>query len=114
MARSFIFIVVANVLSTFRIEKAVRDGCVIEPTGAYSPGIFACVLRPISLKVNLNPASASSFLGVPRSSSAQSNRGQGKLKDSSAPLRPREPPSEPAGGRFGALCGVCNVECGIQ
>lgn len=45
MAHSFIFIVVASVLSTFRIEKAVRDGRVVEPTGAYTPGILACVLR---------------------------------------------------------------------
>ena len=44
MAHSFIFIVVASVLSSFRIEKAVRDGRVIEPTGAFTPGILACVL----------------------------------------------------------------------
>ena len=43
MAHSFIFIVVASVLSTFRIEKAVRDGRVVEPTGAFTPGILACV-----------------------------------------------------------------------
>ena len=44
MAHSFVWIVVASVLSTFRIEKAVRDGCVIEPSGAFTPGILACVL----------------------------------------------------------------------
>jgi hypothetical protein len=43
MAHSFIFIVVASVLATFRIEKAVRDGRVVEPTGAFTPGILACV-----------------------------------------------------------------------
>ncbi len=42
MAHSFIFIVVASVLSAFRIEKAVRDdGRVVEPSGAYTPGILA-------------------------------------------------------------------------
>ena len=41
MAQSFVFIVVASVLSTFRIEKTVRNGRVIEPTGAYTPGIFS-------------------------------------------------------------------------
>jgi cytochrome P450 len=44
MAHSFIWIVVASVLSTLRIEKAVRDGRVIEPTGAFTPGILACVV----------------------------------------------------------------------
>jgi cytochrome P450 len=44
MAHSFVWIVVASVLSTLRIEKAVRDGRVIEPTGAFTPGILACVL----------------------------------------------------------------------
>jgi hypothetical protein len=44
MAHSFVWIVVASVLSTFRIEKAVRDGRVIEPTGAFTPGILACVV----------------------------------------------------------------------
>ena len=44
MAQSFIFIVVANVLAAFRIEKPVRDGRVIEPNGAYTPGIFPSVL----------------------------------------------------------------------
>jgi cytochrome P450 len=54
MAHSFIFIVVASVLSTFRIEKAVRDGRVVEPTGAYTPGIlaspekFECAIKPRS------------------------------------------------------------------
>jgi len=54
MAHSFIFIVVASVLSAFRIEKAVRDGRVIEPTGAFSPGIlaspekFECEIKPRS------------------------------------------------------------------
>jgi cytochrome P450 len=43
MAYSFIWIVTASVLSAYRIEKAVRDGRVVEPTGAYSPGILACV-----------------------------------------------------------------------
>jgi hypothetical protein len=47
MARSFIFIAVANVLATFRIEKPVRDGRVIEPSGAYTPGIFSCVLSSL-------------------------------------------------------------------
>jgi cytochrome P450 len=46
MAHSFVWIVVASVLSSFRIEKVVRDGVVIEPTGAYSPGILACVMFP--------------------------------------------------------------------
>jgi len=41
MAHSFVWIVVASVLSTFRIEKAVRDGRVIEPSGAFTPGILA-------------------------------------------------------------------------
>jgi len=44
MAHSFVWIVVASVLSSFRIEKPVRDGRVIEPTGAMSPGILACVV----------------------------------------------------------------------
>jgi hypothetical protein len=44
MAHAFVFVVVASVLSAFRIEKAVRDGRVIEPTGAYTPGILACVV----------------------------------------------------------------------
>ncbi|KAF8259817.1 cytochrome P450 [Lactarius quietus] len=54
MAQSFVFIVVASVLSTFRIEKSVRDGRVIEPTGAYTPGIFSspekfeCAIKPRS------------------------------------------------------------------
>jgi hypothetical protein len=43
MAHAFVWIVVASVLSSFRIEKAVRDGRVIEPTGAFTPGILACV-----------------------------------------------------------------------
>ena len=41
MAHSFIFIVVASVLAAFRIEKAVRDGRIVEPTGAFTPGILA-------------------------------------------------------------------------
>lgn len=44
MAHAFVFVVVASVLSAFRIEKAVRDGRVIEPTSAYTPGILACVV----------------------------------------------------------------------
>lgn len=44
MAHSFVWVVVASVLSAFRIEKVVRDGRVIEPTGAFSPGILACVV----------------------------------------------------------------------
>jgi hypothetical protein len=44
MAYSFVYIVVASVLSTFRIEKPVRDGRVIEPTGAFTPGILSCVV----------------------------------------------------------------------
>lgn len=44
MAHAFVWVVVASVLSAFRIEKVVRDGRVIEPTGAFSPGILACVL----------------------------------------------------------------------
>ncbi len=44
MAHSFVWIVVASVLSSFRIEKPVRDGRIIEPTGAMSPGILACVV----------------------------------------------------------------------
>ncbi|KAI0293502.1 CyP450 monooxygenase [Multifurca ochricompacta] len=54
MAHSFIWIVVASVLSTFRIEKAVRNGTVIEPTGAFTPGIlaspekFECTIKPRS------------------------------------------------------------------
>ncbi|KAN0133387.1 Cytochrome P450 [Lactarius tabidus] len=54
MAHSFIFIVVASVLATFRIEKAVRDGRVVEPTGAFTPGIlaspekFECEIKPRS------------------------------------------------------------------
>jgi hypothetical protein len=44
MAHAFVWIVVASVLSSFRIEKAVRDGRVIEPTGAFTPGILACVV----------------------------------------------------------------------
>ncbi|KAF8259814.1 CyP450 monooxygenase [Lactarius quietus] len=56
MAHSFIFIVVASVLSTFRIEKAVRDGRVNEPTGAFTPGIlaspekFECTIKPRSME----------------------------------------------------------------
>ena len=46
MAHAFVWVVVASVLSAFRIEKVVRDGRVIEPTGAFSPGILACVLSP--------------------------------------------------------------------
>jgi cytochrome P450 len=45
MAHSFVWIVVASVLATFRIEKAVRDGRVIEPTGAFTPGILAYVVH---------------------------------------------------------------------
>jgi cytochrome P450 len=41
MAHAFVWVVVASVLSAFRIEKAVRDGRVIEPTGAFTPGILA-------------------------------------------------------------------------
>ena len=56
MAPAFVFIVAASVLSTLRIEKAVRDGRVIEPTGAFSPGILSCVVfllaRGRSLKEN--------------------------------------------------------------
>jgi len=54
MAHSFVWIVVASVLSSFRIEKPVRDGRVIEPTGAMSPGIlstpekFECSIKPRS------------------------------------------------------------------
>lgn len=44
MAHAFVWVVVASVLSTFRIEKAVRDGRVIEPTGAFTPGILSCVI----------------------------------------------------------------------
>jgi Cytochrome P450 len=52
MAHSFVWIVVASVLSAFRIEKVVRDGRVIEPTGAFSPGILACVVFfPLALDV---------------------------------------------------------------
>lgn len=43
MAHAFVWVVVASVLSAFRIEKVVRDGRVIEPTGAFTPGILACV-----------------------------------------------------------------------
>lgn len=46
MAHSFVWIVVASVLSTFQIEKVVRNGRVIEPTGAFTPGILACVIFP--------------------------------------------------------------------
>jgi cytochrome P450 len=46
MAHAFVWVVVASVLSSFRIEKVVRDGRVIEPTGAFSPGILACVFSP--------------------------------------------------------------------
>ncbi|KAH9043963.1 CyP450 monooxygenase [Lactarius pseudohatsudake] len=54
MAHSLVFIVVASVLSTFRIERAVRDGRAIEPSGAYTPGIlaspekFECTIKPRS------------------------------------------------------------------
>jgi cytochrome P450 len=44
MAHAFVWVVVASVLSSFRIEKVVRDGRVIEPTGAFTPGILACVV----------------------------------------------------------------------
>jgi cytochrome P450 len=44
MAHAFVWVVVASVLSAFRIEKAVRDGRVIEPTGAFTPGILSCVV----------------------------------------------------------------------
>jgi len=54
MAHAFVWVVVASVLSAFRIEKAVRDGRVIEPTGAFTPGIlsspekFECSVKPRS------------------------------------------------------------------
>jgi len=54
MAHAFVWVVVASVLSSFRIEKVVRDGRVIEPTGAFSPGIlaspekFECSVKPRS------------------------------------------------------------------
>ncbi|KAH8977577.1 CyP450 monooxygenase [Lactarius hatsudake] len=54
MAHSLVFIIVASVLSTFRIERAVRDGRVIEPSGSYTPGIlaspekFECTIKPRS------------------------------------------------------------------
>ena len=44
MAHAFVWVVVASVLSAFKIEKAVRDGRVIEPTGAFTPGILACAI----------------------------------------------------------------------
>lgn len=44
MAHSFVWIVVASVLSAYQIEKVVRDGRVVEPTGAFTPGILACVI----------------------------------------------------------------------
>ena len=48
MAHAFIWVVVVSVHSVFRIEKekVVRDGCIIEPTPAFSPGLLACVLSP--------------------------------------------------------------------
>jgi len=72
MAHSFVWIVVASVLSTFRIEKAVRDGRVIEPSGgAFTPGILACVRDDVSLNKQM---------GAPKNSSAALNRAQRTLK----------------------------------
>jgi hypothetical protein len=68
MAHSFVWIVVASVLSSFRIEKAVRDGVVVEPTGAYSPGILACVV----FTVDVSPC--------PQESSSSSIQESGKIR----------------------------------
>jgi len=54
MAHAFVWVVVASVLSSFRIEKVVRDGRVIEPTGAFSPGILA---SPEKFECNVKPRS---------------------------------------------------------
>jgi hypothetical protein len=80
MAHAFVWVVVASVLSSFRIEKVVRDGRVIEPTGAFTPGILACVVRfswPwMFTQRELYHA------GAQKNSSALLNRGRRMLKHS--------------------------------
>jgi hypothetical protein len=85
MAHSFVWIVVASVLSAFRIEKVVRDGVVIEPSGAYSPGILACVVF-FSWPWMFARALNGNFIhtGVRKNSSALLSRGQRMLKRSCA------------------------------
>ena len=65
MAHAFVWVVVASVLSSFRIEKVVRDGRVIEPTGAFSPGILACVVFLFSLDCSRRPQTSSSLYRSP-------------------------------------------------
>ena len=92
MAHSFVWVVVASVLSTLKIEKAVRDGRVIEPTGAFSPGILSYVnfpcLRMSSPRVEQNLSSL--FLkptGLRKNSSVLLSHGRRKLKRLSVRLR---------------------------
>jgi hypothetical protein len=92
MAHSFVWIVVASVLSTFRIEKAVRDGRVIEPTGAFTPGILACVVCLSYLMTSTEQGFFFFLLrtGVRKNSSALLSHGRRRLKRSFARLRRRD------------------------
>ena len=81
MAHAFVWVVVASVLSSFRIEKVVRDGRVIEPTGAFSPGILACVLSP-GCRCSLCPQRLLNHTGARKNSSAMLSRAQRMLRHS--------------------------------
>jgi hypothetical protein len=96
MAQSFISIVVASVLSTFRIEKAVRDGRVVEPTGAYTPGILACVCCAPFFSEKCLTELPYRVLGVQKTSSAQSSRVRGSRR-----TRPRHRDHVSVGTRNG-------------
>jgi hypothetical protein len=87
MAHSFVWIIVASVLSAFRIEKVVRDGQVIEPTGAFSPGILACVVFFAPLGCSLRPQRNLIITGARKSSSVMLSRDRRMLRLSS--VRPR-------------------------
>ena len=93
MAHSFVWIVVASVLSTFKIEKAVRNGRIIEPTGAFTPGILSCVIFPC-WRICSRCAEQILFLffsfqptGLRKNSSVLLSHGRRKLKRLSAQLR---------------------------
>jgi hypothetical protein len=82
MAHAFVWIVVASVLSAFKLEKAVRDGRVVELTGAFSPGILSCVICP---HATLDEEIIVFFLyhtGLRKSLSAPSSHGRRMLKRS--------------------------------
>jgi Cytochrome P450 len=111
MAHSFVWIVVASVLSTFQIEKAVRNGRVIEPTGAFSPGILACVIFScLKICSRLAEQMMSPYLffqptGLRKNSSVLLNHGRRRLKRLSAQLRRHDLPLEGRSGYVeGPLC----------